>query len=69
MILPCPICGRTFERDSSMALPFCSPRCRQIDLGRWLGERYAVPVERAAEDVEWFEEPDTGSIPRAREEE
>jgi endogenous inhibitor of DNA gyrase (YacG/DUF329 family) len=23
--------------------PFCSPRCRSIDLGRWLGEKYRVP--------------------------
>jgi endogenous inhibitor of DNA gyrase (YacG/DUF329 family) len=27
-------------------MPFCSERCRMIDLGRWLGEKYAVPVER-----------------------
>lgn len=25
--------------------PFCSPRCRTIDLGRWLGESYRVPAE------------------------
>jgi hypothetical protein len=24
--------------------PFCSPRCRKIDLGRWLGERYRLPA-------------------------
>ncbi len=23
--------------------PFCSPRCRLIDLGRWLGENYRLP--------------------------
>ena len=23
--------------------PFCSPRCRTIDLGRWLDERYRIP--------------------------
>jgi endogenous inhibitor of DNA gyrase (YacG/DUF329 family) len=33
--------------------PFCSPRCRLIDLGRWLGERYALPGE-ADEDAEEF---------------
>lgn len=26
-------------------MPFCSKRCRLIDLGRWLGEKYAVPEE------------------------
>jgi len=25
--------------------PFCSPRCRAIDLGKWLTEAYRVPVE------------------------
>lgn len=27
-------------------MPFCSDRCRQIDLSRWLDERYSLPVER-----------------------
>jgi endogenous inhibitor of DNA gyrase (YacG/DUF329 family) len=30
--------------------PFCSPRCRTIDLGRWLGERYRVPAEEDEDD-------------------
>jgi len=25
--------------------PFCSPRCRLLDLGRWAGEEYRVPAE------------------------
>ena len=40
----CPICKREFEKDTSSALPFCSERCRTIDLGRWLGETYALPL-------------------------
>ena len=40
----CPICKREFERESSPAVPFCSERCRTIDLGRWLGESYSLPV-------------------------
>jgi endogenous inhibitor of DNA gyrase (YacG/DUF329 family) len=31
------------------AYPFCSGRCKQIDLGRWLGEDYRVP-DRQGED-------------------
>jgi endogenous inhibitor of DNA gyrase (YacG/DUF329 family) len=27
--------------------PFCSPRCKTIDLGRWLDEAYRVPAEEA----------------------
>jgi uncharacterized protein len=34
-----------FNRESSPALPFCSERCRQIDLGRWLDERNGLPYE------------------------
>ncbi len=37
----CPICGRLIESDGSGNFPthpFCSDRCRLIDLGRWLGE-------------------------------
>lgn len=40
----CPTCRRTFELDDSPAPPFCSERCKMIDLGRWLGEQYSVPV-------------------------
>jgi uncharacterized protein len=37
----CPICGKpTDER----VKPFCSKRCADVDLHRWLSGRYAVPV-------------------------
>jgi endogenous inhibitor of DNA gyrase (YacG/DUF329 family) len=36
----CPICGRPAAKD---ALPFCSPRCRDVDLNRWLTGTYVVP--------------------------
>lgn len=48
----CPVCERYFDTADSTAMPFCSPRCKQIDLGRWLGEKYSVPVERTDEDDE-----------------
>jgi endogenous inhibitor of DNA gyrase (YacG/DUF329 family) len=37
-------------------MPFCCDRCRRIDLGRWLGEEYSLPVERQDEDQEYPEE-------------
>jgi uncharacterized protein len=40
----CPVCHREFEPATSPALPFCSERCRTIDLGRWLGETYSLPT-------------------------
>jgi endogenous inhibitor of DNA gyrase (YacG/DUF329 family) len=40
----CPVCEKEFDPSTSKALPFCSERCRTIDLGRWLGETYSLPV-------------------------
>ena len=36
----CPICGKPVSREHR---PFCSKRCAEIDLGRWLKGAYAVP--------------------------
>lgn len=41
----CPICDREFESQQSPAMPFCCERCRRVDLGRWLDERYGMPYE------------------------
>ncbi|WP_144409633.1 DNA gyrase inhibitor YacG [Martelella endophytica] len=37
----CPECGRPSSRDT---YPFCSARCRELDLSRWLTGSYAIPV-------------------------
>ena len=37
---PCPECGRPSARDT---YPFCSPRCKDVDLNRWLSGRYVIP--------------------------
>lgn len=39
----CLTCERDFDPAASTAMPFCSERCRLIDLGRWLDEAYALP--------------------------
>ncbi len=41
----CPICSSSFEANLSVSMPFCSERCRQIDLGRWFEEDYSLPLE------------------------
>lgn len=46
----CPVCEAMYDPNGPHSGPFCSPRCRQIDLGRWLGERYAVPVVKRRPD-------------------
>ncbi len=44
----CPICDRLMEsqdRSTWPDFPFCSSRCRLIDLGRWLGQDYRIAEE------------------------
>jgi hypothetical protein len=50
MSVHCPICQRQFEPEDSPAMPFCSERCRLIDLGRWLDEDYGLGIEREGGD-------------------
>ena len=37
----CPICGRS---RAERFRPFCSARCRDVDLGRWFAASYTVPA-------------------------
>lgn len=39
----CPTCRSDFDGVTSNAKPFCSERCRLIDLGHWLDESFSVP--------------------------
>lgn len=48
-LVRCSVCQQQFDPERSTALPFCSDRCRLIDLGRWLDERYSLPSEKAAD--------------------
>ncbi len=41
---PCPICKKPSTQKYH---PFCSNRCAQVDLNRWLGGQYAIPAEEA----------------------
>lgn len=44
----CPTCGRPIDwSDAFPYRPFCSERCRLIDLGAWLTEQHAIPGEPA----------------------
>jgi endogenous inhibitor of DNA gyrase (YacG/DUF329 family) len=46
---PCPICGRP---SVASAQPFCSDRCRDVDLNRWLSGSYAIPASQDEGDEE-----------------
>ena len=52
----CPTCGKAESADSR---PFCSERCRDVDLNRWLSGAYAIP---AVEEPD----PDEAETGRAR---
>jgi uncharacterized protein len=51
----CPICRKPVSippDDEPMGLyPFCSERCKLVDLGRWLDGRYQIPVVEKDEDT------------------
>lgn len=49
-LVRCPICEKPFDPGQSPARPFCSRRCKLIDLGRWLDEGYGMPYESEEEE-------------------
>jgi endogenous inhibitor of DNA gyrase (YacG/DUF329 family) len=55
-IVKCPTCRREIDWTDSPFRPFCSERCRLIDLGAWLSEKRAIPADPHAES-------DSDSIP------
>ncbi|MGE0029510.1 MAG: DNA gyrase inhibitor YacG [Steroidobacteraceae bacterium] len=41
----CPRCGKLHPWQGNQFRPFCSERCKLIDLGAWLEEKHAIPGE------------------------
>jgi len=41
--MKCPICGKPVEWKDNPFRPFCSERCKLVDLGRWVSDEYSVP--------------------------
>ena len=56
MAAKCPVCGKDV---AASYRPFCSKRCADIDLGRWLKESYRVPTDEPP-DEEGEPRPPTG---------
>lgn len=44
----CPVCGKAVAEDAG-SFPFCSERCRTIDLAKWRDEKYVIsrPIEHS----------------------
>ena len=53
---PCPICGKP---SAERFRPFCSARCKDVDLHRWFSGAYAIPAAESADDSE-----EQASVPR-----
>ena len=45
----CPVCGKPVVAESK---PFCSERCRDVDLGRWLSGSYVIPASEQDDETE-----------------
>ncbi len=50
-IVTCPRCGGiSVYATSNRYRPFCSERCKQIDMGAWASEQFALPAKASPED-------------------
>jgi endogenous inhibitor of DNA gyrase (YacG/DUF329 family) len=65
----CPICKKPVEKtdgETAKYSPFCSDRCRLIDLGRWLDGKYQIPVDDDQDAPQFNDDPDPDSPPEHR---
>jgi endogenous inhibitor of DNA gyrase (YacG/DUF329 family) len=57
-LAPCPICGKL---PLQQFRPFCSARCADVDLHRWLAGVYTVPVTEDSDEDGEHDKPDEES--------
>jgi endogenous inhibitor of DNA gyrase (YacG/DUF329 family) len=57
LVRPCPVCRKPVSWETATARPFCSERCRTMDLGAWSAEDYRIPEAPDQEDGEGWTEP------------
>lgn len=51
-VVACPTCGAPVEwGEKSPSRPFCSERCKLIDLGAWAAEAHAIPGDAVTDEV------------------
>ena len=69
-LLRCPACGRRFMSEPGTThRPFCSERCRLIDLGAWITEKHRIagePTGDHAERADFGNEEDDGGMSAAK---
>ena len=57
-LVKCPTCGKQVEYEGNEWRPFCSERCKILDLGAWADEQYNLPAETSElndEDIDKLE--------------
>jgi endogenous inhibitor of DNA gyrase (YacG/DUF329 family) len=47
MRVTCPTCRQTTTWEENRYRPFCSERCRMVDLGHWAADDYRIPTDEA----------------------
>lgn len=50
LTVECPKCKEKFSYYESKFRPFCSERCKEVDLGHWFSENYKVPSKENLSD-------------------
>ncbi len=55
--MTCPICRKPVD---PAYRPFCSRRCADVDLGRWLTGRYVIPATEAEDEADVLNDQDPG---------
>ncbi|MGQ9860273.1 MAG: DNA gyrase inhibitor YacG [Thermodesulfobacteriota bacterium] len=59
LVVHCPVCKRPVVWEQNLHRPFCSERCRLVDLGRWLDESYRIssPLDDESDPTGETQEP------------
>jgi endogenous inhibitor of DNA gyrase (YacG/DUF329 family) len=56
--IPCPTCQQKGSWFDTPYGPFCSERCKMVDLGKWLGEEYRIASPLTVEDLKELSDTD-----------
>ena len=68
-LIKCPICGAQNDFFADPLGPFCSKRCKMVDLGKWFGEEYRISEPLRPEHLEQYEEMTGEALDRPEEDE
>jgi endogenous inhibitor of DNA gyrase (YacG/DUF329 family) len=66
-LVKCPYCGKETEFDGNEFRPFCSERCKLLDLGAWVDAEYRLPAETSSLTEEDLQEMERAAEQRSAE--